>query len=44
VDGWDVVHLLPGGRDQLHRLHPDARVADGRIVYDAGQPALDADA
>ena len=44
VDGWDVVHLLPGGRDQPHRLHPDARVADGRIVYDAGQPALDADA
>jgi uncharacterized protein (DUF488 family) len=44
VDGWDVVHLLPGGRSQPHRLHPDACVEGGRLVYDAGQPALDVDA
>jgi uncharacterized protein (DUF488 family) len=43
VDGWDVVHLLPDGRSQPHRLHPDARVANGRILYDAGQPALEVD-
>lgn len=41
VAGWDVVHLLPGTRSQPHRLHPDARIEDGRIVYDAGRPALD---
>jgi uncharacterized protein (DUF488 family) len=41
VDGWDVVHLLPGGRSQRHRLHPDARVEGARLVYDAGQPTLD---
>jgi uncharacterized protein (DUF488 family) len=42
VAAWDVVHLLPGGRSEAHRMHPDARIEDGRIVYDAGQPALDA--
>jgi uncharacterized protein (DUF488 family) len=41
VDGWDVVHLLPGGRSQPHRLHPDARVEGARLVYDAGRPTLD---
>jgi uncharacterized protein (DUF488 family) len=41
VAAWDVVHLLPGGRSEHHRLHPDARLEDGRIVYDAGQPDLD---
>jgi uncharacterized protein (DUF488 family) len=44
VEGWDVVHLLPGGRRESHRLHPDARLEDGRIVYDAGRGALDIDA
>jgi uncharacterized protein (DUF488 family) len=43
IDGWEVVHLLPNGRSQLHVLHPDARVEDRRPVYDAGQPALDVD-
>jgi uncharacterized protein (DUF488 family) len=43
VRGWSVVHLLPGGRSQPHRLHPDARVEGERIVYDAGQPAMDVD-
>jgi uncharacterized protein (DUF488 family) len=41
VEGWDVVHLLPGGRSQPHRLHPDARVEGSRLVYDAGRRTLD---
>jgi uncharacterized protein (DUF488 family) len=41
VQGWEVVHLIPGGRSQTHRLHPAARVEDHHLVYDAGQPALD---
>jgi uncharacterized protein (DUF488 family) len=41
VDGWDVVHLLPGGRTQRHPLHPDLRVEDGRLVYDGGRATLD---
>jgi uncharacterized protein (DUF488 family) len=44
VDGWDVAHIMPDGRSQPHRLHPVARVEDGRLVYDAGQQALDAGA
>jgi uncharacterized protein (DUF488 family) len=44
VDGWLVVHLLPNGRAQAHALHPDARIVDGRLVYDGGQPTLDVDA
>ena len=44
VDGWSVVHLLPNGRTQAHALHPDARIVDGRLVYDGGQPTLDVDA
>jgi uncharacterized protein (DUF488 family) len=40
VRGWDVVHLLPGGRGEPHRFHPDARVVDGRPLYDGGQPDL----
>jgi uncharacterized protein (DUF488 family) len=43
LDGWLVVHLLPDGRSQPHALHPDARVEGGRLVYDAGQPALGID-
>jgi uncharacterized protein (DUF488 family) len=40
VDGWTVVHLMPDGRSQPHRLHPDARVEGGRPIYDGGQPTL----
>jgi uncharacterized protein (DUF488 family) len=41
LDGWDVVHLLPEGRAQPHRLHTDARVEKGRPIYDAGRSTLD---
>jgi uncharacterized protein (DUF488 family) len=40
VRGWDVVHLMPDGRSQPHRLHPDARVEGDRLIYDAGQGRL----
>jgi uncharacterized protein (DUF488 family) len=38
--GWRVLHLLPDGRLEEHRVHPDAVVTDGRLSYPA-QPALD---
>ena len=41
VDGWEVVHLMPDGRSQPHRLHPDLRVEGRRLIYDGGQPAFD---
>jgi uncharacterized protein (DUF488 family) len=41
VDGWTVIHLMPDGRSQPHRLHPDARIEDGGIVYDRDQQTLD---
>jgi uncharacterized protein (DUF488 family) len=41
AQGWAVRHLLGPGRSEPHRLHPNARVEGGRIVYDAGvQQAL----
>jgi uncharacterized protein (DUF488 family) len=36
--GWPVVHIL-GSRLQNHALHPAARIADGRVIYDAGEQA-----
>jgi uncharacterized protein (DUF488 family) len=38
--GAIVVHLMDGG-PRRHELHPNARVDDGRPVYDVGQRALD---
>jgi uncharacterized protein (DUF488 family) len=36
--GVEVRHILSPGRDEAHRLHPDARVLPGgRIVYDGGR-------
>ncbi len=40
VRGWDVRHLLPGGRVQPHALHPEARLVGETLVYDGGQAAL----
>jgi uncharacterized protein (DUF488 family) len=38
--GCEVLHLLDGG-PQPHRLHPNARIEDGRPVYDVEpQPRL----
>jgi len=34
VAGWEVVHLLDGGRREPHRLHPSARVEGSRLIYD----------
>ena len=36
--GFAVVHVMPGGRTQPHRLHPTARIEDGRPVYDQAGP------
>jgi uncharacterized protein (DUF488 family) len=35
-----VVHLFHDGRLQPHRPTPEARVEDGVVVYDAGEPPL----
>lgn len=32
--GWQVVHLLAAGREEIHELHPDAVIEDdGQLVY-----------
>ena len=36
VDGWEVVHLLAPGKSEPHVLWDAARIADGRLIYDAG--------
>ena len=36
VDGWDVVHVLGPGKTEPHPLWDAARVAEGRLIYDAG--------
>jgi len=36
VDGWEVAHLLAPGKSEPHVLWDAARVAEGRLVYDAG--------
>jgi uncharacterized protein (DUF488 family) len=36
LDGATVTHILDADRAEEHALHPHARVADGRLVYDAG--------
>jgi uncharacterized protein (DUF488 family) len=32
--GVEVLHLMPGGREEPHRLHPAARLDGLRVVYD----------
>jgi uncharacterized protein (DUF488 family) len=36
--GCIVIHLMAGGRREPHRLHPAARIRDGRLVYDVEGP------
>ena len=36
ADGWEVTHILASGKTEPHRLWELARIADGRLVYDAG--------
>jgi uncharacterized protein (DUF488 family) len=38
VRGVEVLHLMAGGREDPHRMHPAARVDDGRLVYDRPEP------
>lgn len=38
--GVEVVHLLDTSRSRAHELPDFARVEQGRVIYDAGQPAL----
>ena len=40
VRGWEVIHLLGPDKSEPHRLWDVARVADGRLVYDAGAVPL----
>jgi uncharacterized protein (DUF488 family) len=40
LGGWDVEHIMPDAKLTAHRLPDFASVADGRIVYDDGQPPL----
>ena len=38
VAGCEVRHLMDGGRQELHRLHPAARVTEGgALVYDVAE-------
>ena len=36
--GWRVLHLLPGGEQRPHSLHPKARIAGDLPVYDGAGP------
>ena len=36
--GCTVMHLMAGGRQEEHRLHPVARIDGDRIVYDRPEP------
>jgi uncharacterized protein (DUF488 family) len=40
VEGWQVLHLGHDGRLSGHRPTEGVRVAEGRLVYDAGQAPL----
>jgi len=40
ADGWEVLHLLRPGETRPHRPSPEARLADGRLVYDGAAPRL----
>jgi uncharacterized protein (DUF488 family) len=36
--GCTVVHLMGPGRSEPHRMHPAARIVDGRVLYDVEGP------
>jgi uncharacterized protein (DUF488 family) len=40
IDGWEVEHILPGGKLALHELPDFATIHNGRLAYDGGQSAL----
>ncbi|MGH7880581.1 MAG: DUF488 family protein [Candidatus Binataceae bacterium] len=37
---WSVAHILPDGKLAAHVLPEFARLSDGRLIYDGGQPTL----
>ena len=39
--GWEVLHLLPDGGLQTHRLSAAARMVGGRLVYDVPEGQLE---
>jgi uncharacterized protein (DUF488 family) len=39
LHGGHVTHLFHDGRTALHQPAPEARVVDGRLVYDLGSTA-----
>jgi len=43
VAGWDVTHLIDGGKSEPHRLWDVARVVEGALVYDGGAIPLSTD-
>ena len=42
ADGFEVIHILKPEETRVHRLTPEARIVDGRLVYpaDGGQTSL----
>jgi uncharacterized protein (DUF488 family) len=40
VSGCEVRHILPNGALVTHQLPQFARIDDGRLIYDGGQPPL----
>jgi uncharacterized protein (DUF488 family) len=40
VRGWEVRHVMPSGKLATHSLPEFARIDEGRIIYDGGQPPL----
>lgn len=42
TEGFEVIHLIRGGGRRTHRLSPEARIVDDRLIYppDGGQGTL----
>jgi uncharacterized protein (DUF488 family) len=38
--GVDVIHLMPGGKAQAHKLHPAARLDGTNVIYDVSSKLL----
>lgn len=38
VRGVEVIHLMTGGREEPHRMHPAARLEGSRLIYDLLDP------
>ena len=40
LDGWQVLHLMRPGVTQPHRPTPEARLADGQLIYEREESRL----